>query len=341
MLAVALIIAPISCSSEPSTGATLRPDEQTHSKRYGRDQALMGTRFQIQVIASGPIAAAEAIDAAFRELARVELLISEWRDDSEISAVNHAAGGAPVAVGHELFEVVTAALEISALTQGAFDITFASCGHLWSFKDARRPSPSELRACLPLIDYRLVELHDRPARIALASPKTRIGVGGIGKGYAVDRAAATLEAHGITSYVVDGGGDIRLRGQNLGRPWRVGIAHPRRRGQLLGLLEVESGAVVSSGDYERFFEEHGTVYHHILDPTTGTPAREVIAVTVIAPTAMWADALSTALFVMGPERGLALVERLARTEALIIAPDATQHTSSGFPSLAATPTQAR
>ncbi len=292
----------------------------------------MGTAFEIQVVTTDPRAGAAAIEAALDEVARVEELLSEWKPTSQISAVNLAAGGtAVVAVGAELYEVVERALEISELTAGAFDITYAACGHLWSFRDSRIPTDAELQACLPSVDYRRVELVTAGRGIRLPDAAMKIGISGIGKGYGVDRAAALLESRGIKDYTVDGGGDLRVRGRNEAGPWRIGIADPRRPGTLARTLELDAGAVVTSGDYVLFFDQDGRRYHHILDPRTGRPAKRSIAVTVIATSATDADALATGLFVLGPQRGLELVEKLSGIEALITDPDLVEHASSGFP----------
>jgi FAD:protein FMN transferase len=295
-----------------------------------REQALMGTRFAIRVVTRDETAAAEAIDAAFAEVARIESLISEWRDDSEISQVNRQAGGLATAVGPELYEVVERSVRIGELTGGAFDVSFAGCAGLWSFRERRRPSPDALAACLPAVDYRQIRLDPVAQTIRLLRADARLGLGGIGKGFGVDRAAAVLERHGFWNYVVDGGGDLRVSGRHLERPWRIGIIDPRAPDRLLCTLDVTSGAVVTSGDYERYFDQSGVRYHHILDPATGEPARRAIAVTVLAPDATLADALATGVFVLGPEAGLALVESLEGVEALIVAPDSSVARSSGF-----------
>jgi len=292
---------------------------------------LMGTFFDIQVVGEDEASASAAIEDAFAEVARVERLISEWKEDSEISALNRSAGQGPLTVGPDLYAVVERSVRVSDLTGGAFDITFAACGGLWSFREARVPSSGELEPCLELVDYRLLQLDREASSIRLPRRGMRIGVGGIGKGYGVDRAAELLEARGFLDYIVDGGGDVRLRGANAGRPWRVGIAHPRRRGELYGRLLGDRGAIVTSGDYERYFEADGRLYHHILDPATGRPASRSVAVTVVAGSALEADALATGLFVLGPDEGLALVERLEGVEALFFAPDLTVLRSSGFP----------
>lgn len=293
---------------------------------------LMGTSFRIQAVAPDRETGQAAVEAALDEVARVEELLSEWKASSEISAVNRAAGEAQaVPVGEELHEVVERALAISEWTSGAFDISYAACGHLWSFRNPRIPTDEEIEACLPRVGYRGVILE--PGHIRLPDARMKIGISGIGKGYGVDRAADVLEERGIVDYTVDGGGDLRVRGKNGDRGWRIGMADPRSSGALAGTLELESGSVVTSGDYIAFFERDGRRYHHILDPTTGRPAERSIAVTVVAPTAMDADALATGLFVLGPERGIALVETLDGVEALITDPDQVRHASSGFPSI--------
>jgi len=292
----------------------------------------MGTTFEIQVVTTDPRAGAAAIEAALDEVARVEELLSEWKSTSQISAVNRAAGEtAGVAVGAELYEVVERALEVSEMTAGAFDITYAACGHLWSFRDSRIPTDAELQACLPSVDYRRVELIVAEHGIRLPDAAMKIGISGIGKGFGVDRAAELLESRGIKDYTVDGGGDLRIRGRNEAGPWRIGVADPRRPGTLARTLELDAGAVVTSGDYVLFFDQDGRRYHHILDPRTGRPAESSIAVTVIAASATDADALATGLFVLGPQLGLDLVEKLPGIEALITDPDLVEHASSGFP----------
>jgi FAD:protein FMN transferase len=325
---LALTLAAVVC------GCSRGPAPAVPDAHHVRDERLkMGTRFEIQVVAEDDAQGRAAIDAAYAEIDRLEALLSEWRETSEISAVNRAAGGQPVVVGPELLEVVERALELSQLTAGAFDITFASCGRLWSIEPPRIPSAAEIAACLPLVGSEHVVVSQADSTIRLDSPATRIGIAGIGKGYGVERAARVLESHGISRYLIAGAGDIRVRGSGPDRPWRVGVAHPRRRGAILGWLELASGAITTSGDYERYFEQDGVRYHHILDPRTGEPARRSVAVTVIGADSTVIDALATGLFVLGPEDGLALAERVPDVEALLIDPDLVEHRTSGFPQL--------
>ncbi|MDH3283123.1 MAG: FAD:protein FMN transferase [Acidobacteriota bacterium] len=291
----------------------------------------MGTAFRITVVTEDAERATEAMEAAFVEIDRLEDLLSEWREGSEISRVNREAAGRPVPVGPELLEVVERSLAIARLTGGAFDVTVAACGSLWSFTRQRVPGDEELRGCLLRVGWEKVGLDSEARTLFFADEGMRIGISGIGKGFGVDAAARVLESHGIAHYIVDGGGDVRLRGRNNDRPWRVGVAHPRERGRLFAELELSEGAIVTSGDYVQFFEREGERHHHILDPRTGRPAPRSSAVTVIAGNATDADALATGLFVLGPEEGLALAESLPGVEALIFDAGATPHATSGFP----------
>lgn len=296
-------------------------------------QMLMGTYFDIQVSGQDEAAAETAMMAAFDEVAGVEEPLSEWRETSEISEVNRRAGERPVPVGPELLEVVERAASLSELTGGAFDISFAACGGLWSFRDGRIPPDAALKACLERVDYRLVAIERQGSTLFLPQEGMRIGIAGIGKGYGVDRAAEVLEAAGFTDYIVDGGGDIRVRGAKPEGAWTVGIQDPRRLDRLWATLILDRGSIVTSGDYQQYFDRDGVRYHHILDPSTGRPARRSQAVTVLAPTAAEADALATGLFVMGPVDGLDLVESLEGVEALFFGPGGEVTHSSGFPEL--------
>jgi thiamine biosynthesis lipoprotein len=295
------------------------------------ERPLMGTIFRIDVIVADKVAGRQAVDAAFVEIERAEEILSNWSETSQISEINRAAGVQPVVVSDELIAVLDRALDISRLTAGAFDITFASCGGLWSIRERRIPTEEEIAACLPHVDYRRVALDFQQSAVFVADRCTRLGIAGLAKGYRVDRAARVLEARGIMDYVVDGGGDMRVSSATKGGPWNIKVAHPRRPGEALGTVGLASGAIATSGDYEWFFEADGVRYHHILDPATGRPAQKCVSATVIAESAVDADALATGLFVMGPSEGLALAERLPGVEALLIAPDLSVRTTSGFP----------
>jgi thiamine biosynthesis lipoprotein len=291
----------------------------------------MGTAFQIRVVTPDIAGGCAAIEAAFAEVAREEALFSEYRQTSEVSAINRAAGAAPVQVDAEVFGVLQRSLWASRVTRGAFDMTFAGCGGLWSVRDQRVPDDESLAACMGRVGFQKVRLDERESSVLLPEAGMRIGLGGIAKGYGVDRAVDVLLARGFTNVVVDGGGDLRVEGADIDGPWTVNIAHPRRPGEIFETLRLGRGSVVTSGDYLRYFERDGVRYHHIIDPATGRPASRSIAVTVVAPTATDADALATGLFVLGPERGLAAIASLPGVEALFFAPDLSVHASPGFP----------
>ncbi len=331
-LIFAAVVLSIAGCSPTVSGCGEEPSQQD-LQVYQRSQPMMGTNFHIQVVSDDSQEAAQAMEAAFAEVHRVEALISEWRGDSELSEVNRRGAEEAVAVGPELFEVVRRGVEYSELTGGAFDITFASCGHLWSMSEERIPTTEEIERCLPRIDHSAVVVDEEGGTIGFSEEDRLIGLGGIGKGYGVDRAAEVLEEWGIGDYVVDGGGDMRVSGQRIDRPWSVGVAHPRRSGQVLATVSMSEGAVVTSGDYERSFERDGVLYHHIIDPFTGMPARKSVSVTVVAGDATTADALATGLFVMGPADGIELADEMEGVEALIVAPDLSVHRSRGFESM--------
>ncbi len=295
---------------------------------------LMGTGWTITVDpAAGrtPQQVREAIAAAFAEVARVEAVMSEWKEDSPISAVNRGAGGPAIAVPQELSELVHRAVAIGERSAGAFDVTWKGMGKLWDFRVApfAPPSAEAIDAARRRVDYRKVVFEGD--RLGLAEAGMALGLGGIAKGYGVDRAAAILAAEGCTDFFVDGGGDVLVRGTKSGEPWKVGIRHPRREGELLAVIRSRGGAVVTSGDYERYRELDGVRYHHIIDPRTGEPARGCRSVTVVASQAELADALATAVFVLGPRDGLALIRSEPGAEVLIVdAAGEVLHTK-GFP----------
>ncbi len=280
---------------------------------------MMGTIVSITVFSADESAAAGAIDAAFDEIARVEALTTRYSQASELSRINAAADGvSAIRVDPEVMGIVRRAIEISTLSNGAFDVTVAPVVDLWTFEEGGVvPSRDAIEAALPLVDYRRV-LVDTAAGTLLLPSEAAIDLDAIAKGHAVDRAIAVLRELGIESAIVDAGGDVGLLGESP-RPggWRVGVKHPRGDG-LLGVLTLDGGSVATSGDYQRYAVIGDTRYHHVLDPATGYPARGVVSVTVAAETAMDADALATAVFVMGPERGMRLVEELPAVEAVIV-----------------------
>jgi FAD:protein FMN transferase len=249
-------------------------------------------------------------------------LMSLYRPDSELVALNEGAGEGHQPVSAPTFEVLRAASHYASLSDGAFDITVKPLIDLWGFyrvEQAALPPQEKIEAVINLIGNAHMAL-DVPAQQVILDSETALDLGGIAKGYAVDRALAVLRARGAPAALVNLGGTIGVFGQAPeGRPWMVGIKHPRED-RLIGRVRLMSGAVATSGDYDRYFEAEGKRYSHMLDPRTGWPVEGVYALTVVAPNATAADALSTAAFVLGPERGMTLLNQCAGVEGLIIVP---------------------
>jgi thiamine biosynthesis lipoprotein len=278
----------------------------------------MGTEVSVYLWHDDETAGQEAVNAVFREVARIDNLMSTYIPDSTMSEVNRDAFQNPVEVDNELFRLITRSLDISLLTRGAFDITFDSVGQHYDFREGRRPDEETISAELPRIDYRLVEANPIDGTIRFLAEGVRINLGGIAKGYAVERGIEILGRYGVAHARVTAGGDTRLLGDRRGEPWMVGVQNPRDSEQLAVTIPLENEAISTSGDYERFFLEEGERYHHIIEPSTGQPASEVRSVTIIGPDAVLTDALSTSVFVMGVDQGLRLIATLPDYEGIVI-----------------------
>jgi len=285
---------------------------------YSDAQQKMGTRVEIQLWADSEAAARPLLTAGMAEFDRIESWMSTYRPDSEISRVNRLAAGEAVVVSAELFGIVQRSLEVSALSGGAFDITFDSVGQLYDFRAGVRPDAAALSKNLPAIDYRHVLLDPRASTIRFTRQGTRINLGGIGKGYSCEVVAAMLRKAGVRSGRVNAGGDTRLIGDRQGEPWVVGIRDPDAADRWVTRLALDNEAISTAGDYERFFDDQGVRYHHIINPKTGDSARGVRSVTVIGPDATLTDGLDNAVFILGPERGLALIDATPGYGAIVI-----------------------
>ncbi len=293
----------------------------------------MGSRFEITAVHADPGRATQAIELAYAEIDRIEAMISSWQPTSATSEVNRQAGRKPVAVPQELFNLVRRSIKLSELTGGAFDVTFAGVGRLWDFKAEvpRLPDADAVREALSHVGYQRIALDEAQRTIFLDDPEARIGFGAIGKGYAANRAVLVLEDSGIENGVVSAGGDLVAFGRKEdGGRWDIGIAHPVHRDQVFARLPLSEQAVVTSGDYESFVTIDGKRYAHILDPRTGYPVEHLRSVTVVCPDAELADGLATAIFVLGPEEGLKLINALRGIEALLVGPDGELHFSEGL-----------
>jgi len=285
------------------------------------EQAIMGTRCVVELWSTDRSRGQAAIDAVFTEFRRIDALMSTYKAESELSRVNATAATAPVRVSRELYDLLATSIEYSKLTGGAFDVTYASVGYLYDYRARVHPDAEAIAAALPGIDYRHIELDPETHSVRLRQPGVRIDLGGIAKGHAVDRGIAVLQALGIDRAMVNAGGDTRIIGDRLGRPWVVGIRHPDDEHKVVLRIPLTDTAMSTSGDYERYFEEDGVRYHHILDPRTGRSAAKLRSVTIIAATATRTDALTKSVFVMGAEDGIRFIDTLGDVDAIAVTPE--------------------
>jgi thiamine biosynthesis lipoprotein len=296
----------------------------------GDARPMMGTEVSVYLWSDDPEAGRRALEEVFNEASRIDHLMSTYMDESEISKVNREAAGEPIVVSDELFDLIQRSLDISVLTRGAFDITYDSVGKHYDFREHLRPDTATVEAERQLIDYRLVKLDRVAGTVAFERAGVRINLGGIAKGYVVERGIDILRKQGIRNAIVTAGGDSRLLGDRRGRPWMVGIRDPRKDGEVAISVPLVDEAISTSGDYERYFEEDGIRYHHIITPSTGEPAEGVHSATVFGPDAVITDALSTSVFVMGVDKGLTLIGTLPDYESIVIDAEGRMFYSDGL-----------
>jgi thiamine biosynthesis lipoprotein len=300
-----------------------------------RTFASMGSELQLSVWTADEPAAVATFDAIFQEFERLERLMSTWREHSEIQSLNGAAGKHPVRVGSEIRDVLRTARQVSDWTAGKFDVTFGVMSGLWKFdyqnQDGTIPDPSEILRLRQLIDYRDLLVDEQAGTAFLRRQGMVVNLGGIGKGYAVDRARDILRKRGFRDFMIQFGGDMYVAGRSGDRPWRLGIQDPRGpANRIFASMEVSDSTFSTSGDYARYFIKNGRRYHHILDPATGEPTQGCRSVTILAESATVADGLSTGVFVLGPEAGMALLERLSGVEGVIVSDKNAVLVSSGL-----------
>ncbi len=292
---------------------------------------LMGTWVEIVAEGTDEARLRAATDAAYREMSRLSDMMNHYDPDSVVSAINRAAGAWPVAVPPELMAVLRLAQDVSQRTDGAFDVTVGSLTG-WRFRpdDPRRPAPSQVAAQLPNVDWRRLKLDVAAGTAFLERRGARIDLGGIAKLYILDAGMRTLAAHHIKHAMINGGGDVVVRGTTQGRPWRIGIRDPRAPQKLLGTVEATHGFVVSSGDYERYFVLDRKRYHHILDPRTGYPARGPRHVTLVADELELVNGYGTAIMVLGVAAGRKRIAGTPGLDGLIVDQDGTLWVSPGL-----------
>jgi thiamine biosynthesis lipoprotein len=278
----------------------------------------MGTAVEISVADRSETRSRSAMAAAFQEFERVGALLDERRPESVTALLNREASSRKVAVNEEVFSILASSLMTSDASGGAFDITVGPLTKLWGFDTGGHlPADGEIEGALRKVGYKHLMLDQDSSSVGFDINGMALDMGAVGKRWALDRVAGILRERGVSHAIIDAGGDIRVLGTRPdGTPWRIGVQHPREPGRLLATLEVTDAAVITSGDYERFFERDGVRYHHIIDPATGRPASACRSVTLVAPTAM--EASATAAFVLGPERGIAYLRSLPGVHGLIV-----------------------
>ena len=299
-----------------------------HAEWYQQQRDIMGTRVSVELWHTEASVAADCSQRVFAEMERINALMSSYLDTSELSYINDNAAIAAVEISDELALLVEKSLYFSEISQGAFDITYASVGYAYDYRKRQQPSDQSVAQKLPAIDYHHIELAD--STIRFNNNAVRIDLGGIAKGYAVDRAVDIIGKCGIGKAMVSAGGDSRIMGDRVGRPWVIGIQHPRDPEGIVLRLPLSDSAISTSGDYERFFIDNGERVHHIINPATGRSATASWSATVIGHDAMTTDALSTTIFILGAIRGLALIESLEGIDAIIIDSNGKLHYSSGL-----------
>lgn len=300
---------------------------------YKRKLSMLGSPFEMTVVAKDSVQGNEFIDLAVAEVKRVEYLISDWIPTTQISQVNKNAGIKPVKVDKEVFDLVSRAIKVSQITSGAFDISYASMDRIWKFDGTMKAMPTEeaIKKSVSKIGYKNIVLDPKEQTIFLKNEGMKLGLGGIGQGYIADKVKELLFSKGCVSGIVNVSGDINAWGkQPDGKPWTVGIVNPLNKNKIFATFPLENSAVETSGSYEKFVIFNGIRYAHIIDPRTGYPAQGVVSVSVFAKQTEIADALATGIFVLGVEVGLDLVNQLKGIQCIIVDDKGKIHSSKGI-----------
>lgn len=293
-------------------------------------QTAMGTAVSVELWADDRRQARQAMAAVMDEMHRIDRCMSPHKPDSELSRINRDAGRRAVPLSGEMAALLARAIEFSRWSDGAFDISYASAGRLYDYRGGVAPDERALAGARQAIGWQHLLLDRRAGTLRFGLPGMRIDLGGFAKGHAVDRCVALLRQRGIRHALVSAGGDSHVLGDRRGRPWMVAVRDPRRAGASAAVLPLQDTAISTSGDYERFFERDGVRHHHLLDPRTGRSPAGVRSVTIIAPDGLTAEALSKTVFVLGPARGLALVNGLPGVDAVIVDAQGGLHHSAGL-----------
>ncbi|MFH6602068.1 FAD:protein FMN transferase [Maribacter algicola] len=298
-----------------------------------RTVKLMGTDFGITVVAANEEIGFINIDEATAEISRIEKMISSWDPLSETSMINRNAGIKPVKVSHELFKLIERSIQISEMTDGAFDISFASSDQVWKFDGSMKyePTPAEIEKSIAKVGYKNIVLNEEKRTVFLKVAGMKISFGGIGKGYAADKAKELLVSKRVVAGVINASGDLTTWGTKAsGEKWLIGIANPMNKSKIFTWLPVLESSVATSQSLDRYVEFKGKKYSHIIDPRTGYPATGINSVHVFAKSAELCDALATAIFIMGKDQGLSLINQLALTEVIVVDSENRMHRSNGI-----------
>ena len=290
-------------------------------EKYKQTTKLMGCVFDITVVANNKKNADEYINLAIDEIKRIERLISSWDPNSQTSLINRHAGIAPVKVDNELYELIQRSTKLSMLTNGAFDISYASMDRIWKFDGSvtKLPSKEVVTASVAKVGFKNIVFDTQNQTVYLKKKGMRIGFGAIGKGYAADKAKSVLEANGVKGGIINASGDLCAWGtQPNGKPWKIGVTNPLNKNKIFSWFDLTNKAVVTSGNYEKFLMIEGQRYAHIINPKTGYPSTGILSVSVFAPKAELADALATSIFVQGVDVGIDMVNQLAGIECIIV-----------------------
>jgi len=299
---------------------------------HERTDAIMGTSIYVELWGEEAAKTEEAIDAVMADMRRIDELMSHYKPESQLSKINARAAQEPVQVDPELFDLIKLSTHYSIITEGAFDITYASVGHLYDFPHHVKPTEAQIKAALPGVNWHNMLLDQKHHTVRFEHQGMRIDLGGIGKGYAVDHGIGILQARGFQHALVTAGGDSRIIGDRMGRPWVIGIRNPDDKNQVVTRIPIVNSAMSTSGDYERFFDEGGVRYHHIIDPRTGHSASKVRSATILGPTATETDGMSKTAFVLGAQKALEIINRMPQYDAIFVTPDGKILYSNGLAS---------
>ena len=295
-----------------------------------RDEAIMGTAIRVELWCDDHAAGQAAIEAVMQEMHRIDWAMSPHKPQSELSRINREAAAGPVRLSDEMFGLLQQAIAFSKLSDGAFDITYASVGQLYDYRSGHAPDDAQCEAARALIGWQHLQLDARTRTLRFGRTGMRIDLGGFAKGHAVDNGVAILRRYGIRHAMVSAGGDSHVLGDRRGRPWTVAVRDPRSADGIVAVLPLEDVAISTSGDYERYFERDGVRHHHLIDPRSGRSPDRVRSVTILAADGLTSEGLSKSVFVLGVDEGLRLVESQIGVDAVIVDAAGGLHYSSGL-----------